>query len=358
MEKFYSKKSFAFKKNVSIALTIVMLMFTLMPALSNQGIVHAAALTTAELRFDRLKTGVTDVNVLVMFKPNDVTSATKVRVAFATAIGVDATPANITTNVTGVPAGCTDPVITGDVASAVSGDTVTFDATAIDNTAETYCFNIEAGIDTPTGGNEGSHSSTVSVRTNAAELGATSVTNYFVSNDQVTVSASVPSTFTFALGANSTSFTTDLSTTAIVSTTGVTATITSNANNGWTAYLKSANASLDSAVTGDTIATTGSINGTPSSLTTGAEHYLLDVDETADANTNGSIAGEYNGNYTNATTATGGTFNDTALEAIASGTGVTSNYVMTLLGRATIASTTEAANDYTDTWTVVASGNF
>ncbi len=85
-------------------------------------------------------------------------------------------------------------------------------------------------------------------------------------------------------------------------------------------------------------------------MNTGSEFYQLDVDATSGAPT---IDAEYDGGANE-----GGTFNSSSLEAIASGTGATASQVFTMVGKATISGTTAAANDYTDTWTVVASGNF
>jgi hypothetical protein len=354
-----------FQKNkVSIALTIVMLIYTLSPLLVGSKILAADPLTDAEIRFYRLTTATAASGtnkILVKFTPGTVATQNEVRITFAgdgtaaaASYGVDATGGGtaITTSVASMPAGCNDPTITSNQASGVSGAVVDF-GTANLTEGTTYCFFITAGITSPT--NAGSYVNRIALLSGSNVVGEyTDVSVAHIANDQVVISATVPPSFTFALGANTTSFTTNLSTSARTYTTGVTGTVTTNSGNGWTAYLKSTNGGLDSALTGDTIDTSGTINNAPSTAANGAEHYLLDVDETSDAGTNGSVDAEYNGDDST----TGGTFNDTDLEAIASGTAATSNYVFTMKGLATISATTEASNDYTDTWTVVAAANF
>ncbi len=318
---------------------------------------YAVPLDQAMLRFDRLAVGVNDVNVVVMIEPSGTADEDFVVINFDADFGVDATNTNITTTVTGIPAGCT-ALDVGANATAVSGQEVDFTIVSPSNptTGTLYCFIITAGIDNPAAAT-GSHLHTIRTEDSGnTEIESTTVATWALSSggDRVTITATVPPTFTFTLSGTSDAFTTDLSTSAVVSTTGVDATVVTNASNGWTAYVQSANAALDSAVTGDTIATSGTIDGSPTTLSTGSEGYVLDVDEDTDPQTNGSIDAEYNGG----TTSAGGTLSATALQPIATGTAPTSGYVMTLIGRATISGLTQAASDYTDTWTVVAAGNF
>lgn len=320
--------------------------------------VSAAPLTTATLRFERLVVNEADVQILVKFRPNDITGLTKVRIDFDDNFVVNATASNITTTTTGIPSGeCSATTVTNNQASAYAGgDVVDFDVTGVSSTATTYCFYITAGVTTPSSAST-EYSSTLSTRTNSTELGSTSVVNYFVSDDQVTVNAQVSPLFTFELDTNSTSFTADLAINAIRNTTGVVGTVTTNAANGWTAYLKSTG-SLHSTVANADITSSGSAtDDTPTTISTSnnTEYYQLAVIETTDANSNGSIASEYDvqGNADQ-----GGTYNSTAFQSIASGTSATSSYEFTMNGRARITGTTQAANDYVDTWTVIAAGNF
>jgi len=143
---------------------------------------------------------------------------------------------------------------------------------------------------------------------------------------------------------------------AVRSTTGRTVTITTNATNGWIAWVKDSNQGLISAAAAKTIATSGTVDGSPTTLSTGTEGYVLDVDLTTDAASGGtvSIAGEYNGGAN-----AGGTLSSTFQPgATSTGTAGGSGDVITFVGKAAIAGDTPAANDYTDTWTIIGAGTF
>jgi hypothetical protein len=187
--------------------------------------------------------------------------------------------------------------------------------------------------------------------TGVATIDSTQYATAVITNDQIVVSATVPATFTFTLGANTDSLGT-LSTGAVGASSGVTATVITNAQNGWITWAKDLNQGLVSAVASKTITTTGTINATPDTLSAGTEGYVLDVNETADPQTNGSIDAEYNGGAD-----AGGTYSAN-YQPINSGTGPTSGYASSLVERAAISGTTPAATDYTDTLTVVAAGQF
>lgn len=342
-------------RSKSIVGLIAVVIYLILPFVTKNA--YAVPLDQAMLRFDRLAVGVTDVDILVMLEPTGTANEDFVVVDFDSDFSVDSTASNITATTTGIPGTCT-ALNVGAAATSVSSQEVKFtiSSPADPATGTLYCFIITAGIDNPAA-STGSQTHTIRTEdSGSAEIESTSVVTYSLSagGDQVTITATVPPTFTFALSGNTDSFTTDLSTSAVVSTNGIDGTVVTNAANGWTAYVESANAALDSTVTGDTITTTGSVDGSPSTLSSGTEGYVLDVDEDTDPQTNGSISAEYNGT----TTSAGGTLSDTALQPIATGTAPTAGYVFTLIGRAAISGLTQAASDYTDTWTVVAAGNF
>jgi len=194
--------------------------------------------------------------------------------------------------------------------------------------------------------------------TGPATIDSASYSLSIVSNDQIVVTATVPPTFSFSLSANADTFTSNLSTTT-TSTNGRTATVATNAAAGWVAWVKSANAGLNSAGTGASIATAGSVDNSPTDLasTTG---YVLDVDVTTDSGTGtGTVsqASNYGAEY-NGTNATSGGTLSTTFQPIAAANGTTDGDVLTLTERAKISAVQAAANDYTDTLTVVAAGRF
>jgi len=179
-----------------------------------------------------------------------------------------------------------------------------------------------------------------------------------VSDDQIVVSATVPATFTFTLSGNTDSFTSNLST-SITSTSGRTVTIATNAASGWVAWVKSANAGLNSSSTGATISTAGTVNDTPEDLDS-VNGYVLDVDITTDHGTGTGTVQQnpgYGDEYAGADTTEGGSLS-TTFQPIAECTGTTAGDVLTLTERAKITAVQAAATDYADTLTVVAAGRF
>jgi len=167
-------------------------------------------------------------------------------------------------------------------------------------------------------------------------------------------SATVAPTFTFTIGSNTANLGT-LSSGAISSGTGNSITVATNASFGWTAWMKDLNIGLASIGASKTIATTGTIDGVPSTITAGTEGYVADIDLTTDAAGGGTvtISPEYNGTGTTQ----GGTLS-TTYQTIASSNGTANNDVVTIVPRVAIAASTPAGNDYTDTLTVVGAGNF
>ena len=187
-----------------------------------------------------------------------------------------------------------------------------------------------------------------------AVIDTTTVTSRVITNDQVVITANVPPTFTFVLSGNTDAFTTDLSGGAVSTTGGISVAVTTNAAKGWTGWIKSLNASLSSVTTGESIGTSGTINGTAETCNVGTDCYMLDVGVTSGTGS-GSLSadGEYGGNGTT----TGGTFSST-YQPFATRTGKTNGDTVWLKAHATMVATKAAGADYTDTWTIVGAGNF
>ena len=327
---------------------------------------HAAAMTEASVRLDRMVVSEGDNQILVVAKVPTTATEISLTVDFADNgdFDVDSTASNITVSTGSIPSTYQGESLTawpgvGSAASSVSNEVVTFASTTL-TPGTLYGFYITAGIDNPSSAaayaltlttNDGSgavDTSNVTVRT---------VTSGTPDSDQLTITGVVPSAMNCVLSANTDSFTTDLSTSAVVSTTGVTYTITTNANSGWIAWVNSANQGLTSTIASHTISTTGTVNDSPDTLSTGTEGYVLDVDLTTDSATGGTGTVTLDAEYNGASTSAGGTLPST-LEEIATADGVTDGDVLTLIARASISILTPAANDYTDTHTYVCAGNF
>ena len=319
----------------------------------------AANFTEASMRLNRMKKSTIDNQILVVVKPATLATEGKVVITFSSGFTVDATPANITASVTGIPATYQGETLTawptiGATASAVSDKTVTFSSGDL-SVGTLYGFYITAGIDNPS--TAGSNlTQTIATQTAAsASIDSTDVAVAILDDDQVVITASVPPILTFALGANSDAFTTELSTSSIVSTSGVSVTIGTNAQSGWIAWLKSANTSLDSATALETIETSGSVDDVCTTLTNGSDFYQLDVNLTTDSGIGDgtvTVAPEYDCGET-----AGGTYSSD-FQQIASSDGTTAGDIVTLVAKATISAVKAAATDYTDIWTVVGAGNF
>ena len=333
----------------SLLLILVLPIFFIQPA-------QATNLTQAYVRLDRIADGATTGGT-VCAKSTTTDVETTVKVTFPTGFTTVDTPANWTVTTTDLPSGATAWIGIG-TATAATGQDVTFPSGNM-VVGTLYCFNF-TGTSTLT--NAGAENDLVGVIT-TQKAGPTTIdsSNYalsIITNDQIVVTATVPATFTFSLSGNTDTFTSNLST-SITSTSGRTVTIATNAASGWVAWVKSANAALNSASTGATIATAGSVDDTPSDLDA-VTGYVLDVDITTDSGTGTGAVQQnpgYGDEYAGADTTQGGTLS-TTFQPIAEGTGTTDGDVLTLIERAKISAVQAAATDYTDTLTVVAAGRF
>jgi hypothetical protein len=347
------------KKALFVAVALVATLIT--PDLAS-----ATALKQAGVRLGRLGISATANNdALVTFKLNNTpTSVRKIRVVFpasftlttgAVTVTVGSfpnTPASITSfpgTLTATSSNTTHDVI-------VTTTSSTLDATSL------YGFYIPTGVITNPATAGQYVGSVDSQDTGGSQVDTTPVAMYIygasANQDQVTVTASVSPTFTFALGANADTVP-PADTSAPVTSPGVSLTITTNAPLGYTAYVKSSNAALTSSKAGSSIAT-GSFNGTPDSVVAVPSSIYTFVPSTTSAcatSCGGSIA--YDGEYNGITASTGGSFNTAGTFAsFVSRTGYTGGDVFSLKERVAVTAAQAAANDYTDTLTVVAAGNY
>lgn len=312
---------------------------------------HAASLSKVMVRFDRLKIG-TATTGTVCAQPNSTATEAKVKVTFPTGytLGLAATfTVDTTTNTASWPATAIAWPGIG-TASSVSSQDVTFPSS--DLTAGTlYCFNWinSAAVQvtaTPNVTNLGSVTTQTSTPT---DIDTAQYNTPSVSDDSIVVNAVVPPAFSLALNA-STDTISALSVTAVATSTSPrTATINTNAKNGWQVWAKDANSGLTSAVASKTIAST--TPGTVSTLSFGSEGYNTGVFPTSGSPTVDPAFASGGVNYK------GGGL-DTTLRKMASGTGVASNTILTITNNVSIAGSTPAANDYTDTIYITGAGLF
>jgi hypothetical protein len=317
---------------------------------------HAGSLSQVMVRFDTMRQGVSTSGA-VCAKPVTVGTEAKVMITYPTGFtfGAYTTFAVNTTDTNNTwPSGGTAwPGITAPAsAGAISGQTVTF-ASGDLTVGTLYCFNwTGAGSVVQPGSASANEIGSVTTQTSTpTTIDTAQFATATLTDDRITVNATVPPTFSFQL-ANTTDNLGSLTTSGITSSAApATVTVGTNAKNGWMVWAKDANAGLLSATASKTIAST--TPGTIGTLTSNTEGYNTKV-TTSDGST--TIATPFNGGAT----AGRGSGLDTTLRLIASSSTVANGSTVNanLTNNVTIAGNTPAANDYTDTITVVGAGLF
>lgn len=319
------------------------------------GSASAATLAQVNVRFDRMKVG-TATTGTVCAKPATVASTeATVKVTFPTGYTVSTTTSNWTVNTTDLawPAGAAAwPGV--NTATNVTGQTVTFPSTDLASGSTLYCFNWtnSAALSIAAGAGASLSGTVATEATGPTAIDSGSFATAAITDDQIVVSATVPQTFSFALSGNTDALG-NLSTSAVTSSSPArTATVNTNAKNGWYVWAKDANTGLHSNAATATIAST--TPGTNSTLSVGSEGYNMGV---TSSQTGGSGTISVATPFVGGETGKGGGL-DTTLRTVASSTGTANNAVLTLTNNASIGSTTAAATDYADTITVVGAGLF
>lgn len=322
---------------------------------------HAGTLSSTYLKLNRIKTGQTTDMRLVFTTSASPGTVAKVQITMTGfTVNVTQTVSSASCVLAGTNGGVSGATaLPGSLTATGDNTTKKIIISGVTTLAAStkYCVDItsSSAVTNPTSGN---YTAPIETETSgAAALDTTTVGTNIIADDQIVVSAVVPPSFTIALGANVDSLGTINPGTRSLSS-GVTVTITSNASQGWIAWVKSLNVGLKSATASNyTIATSGTIDGAPTLIAANADGYVLDVIKTTDFAGGGTVTIDPEYNDGGAPTTTGGTLS-TTLQPIASSTGTAGGDVLTLKELAAVASTTPAANDYTDTLTVIGAGNF
>ena len=324
----------------------------------------AATLANGFVRFDRMKIS-TATTGTVCARPTTIASTeVDVQVTFPAGYTTSTTAGNWTVNTTNtgwptavapITAVVAWPGIgTATTAVGASGGTITFPSSDLTSATTLYCFNWtnSAAVSVQSGA-ASSNTGTITTRaTGPTVIDSVGYSTASIADDQIVVTASVPQTFSFALSANTDALGT-LGTGAVsASPTPRTATVNTNAKNGWYVWARDSNTGLNSSSAAATIAST--TPGSNSTLSAGTEGYNTGVTQTQTSGT---------GTITVATPFVGGSLGrggglDTTLRTLAQSNGTANNAVLTLTNNAAIGSATAAATDYTDTITVVGAGLF
>lgn len=340
-------------KGMSVLNTIAILVALVAPIIAVQR-AQASNLTLATMRIDRMAASTPTTGTVCVKPTAPAGTENKVVLTFPNSftVGLTATWTIDNTYTAAWPSGATAWAVTSPNAVPAS-KTVTFTSPDL-SVGTTYCFNWNLTTALSTGSTTGALDASIETQdSGSATIDKSAVKLYVLTtSDQVTITGTVNPTFTAALSATSANFTTIANSVADV-TTAPTYTVTTNARNGWTAWVKDANnGTLTSAGTGSNIPIPQAV-GLPSidlgtKTATGAFGLGVTVSggsATADAAYNGATAGF------------AGTLSNNFRIAAYSTTFATSD-VVTLRPRA-IASVTQApAADYTDTLTIVAAGQF
>ena len=348
-----------------LIIATVLALASLMPAMAN-----ATELTQTSVSLGRLGIGASaNNNMLVTFKLNTTpTSVAKISVTFPTGFTLTAgTPTPTTTgfpntpgSITATPGTLTSVVTSG---GAGLGGTVVVSGITSASLDGTHLF----GFFIPTGSvtnpaTAGDYSLTVSSENAGSTPLDTTTASVFIfgtgaNQDQVSVNESVSPNFSFSLSANSDTVP-KVDSSSIQTSPGVTMTVGTNSPLGYTAYVKSTTASLTSATSPTTPITTGTFDGTPDTVTAGTTDYgFVPSTGTACSSCTGSLT--YDPEYAISDGTHSGSFNGAnGFASFVSRNGETNADQISLKERVAVATTIGFADDYTDTLTIVAAGNF
>lgn len=289
--------------------------------------------------------------------PMIVSAGQAVAIDFKT-VGAGATTASVnfnnftggTVNVTQTisSTGCTTyfptaTVLPGTLTASGSGTTVSISGiTALAATTE-YCtvLTSTSAVTNPASG--GVYSALITVgadsQTAAFDVLASGANAY-------SITGTVTPAFTMSLSGSTDSIAT-LSATALTVSSGITVTINTNAASGWNLYAMDTQAGLHSTQASHTIPSVAAgSNATMNGGTIGNEAYAL------------GVSANNTPNYAYGAGTTGGALSNTAYNRIATSATTAANVTQVLHELVDIAGTTQPGTDYTDTITVIGSGQF
>lgn len=309
---------------------------------------HARAnFAEAVVRFDRLQSGQPS-DILIMIDP--ASAGTEAKLTLNLAAGISVGSPLVTTS--GLPAGVTP--LPGTLSVGVSGQLITISGVTDLSVGTTYGVRLTSAV---TQGVSGQYVHTVATRTSGdAIIDSSQVASSIIAADQITVTASVPPTFHLDLDATTDTFLSELGLASVVSTSGRTLTIRTNASHGWMLWARSANQGLYSSTASATIPTVGTVDGNPSILVAGTSGYVLAADVALDSPAPGTGTVSIESEYAPALNQ-GGTL-PSAFAAVATSDGPTEDDEISLVLKAAISSTVPTTNDYADTLTVIGAGRF
>jgi len=311
-----------------------------------------ATLTTAYVRFDRQSAAAALGGVVCMQSTQTSASDTKVIVTFPSTFSIAGanTAWTVDTTAANLPSGAVAwPGITGPELVDTSTNSAIFHTTQLNNASDLFCFHFTGATSTvgTTGTNLTGTVQTQTTTGTAVETMsyATSITSG-ANSEQIGVTASVSASFSFALSGGATGQALPLGVLNSGSVTTapylVQATISTNAHNGFLAWVKGATVGLHSTTAGADIS---AVSGGPIDLSSNTGWGLY--------GTGASISTAFVGGASSV-----GQVDNAEFYQFANATGYQSGTNFYIGARAKPTTSTPAATDYTQTVTVVASGSF
>lgn len=350
------------KTLLSIILNLSLLLLAFYPFLYPQKV--NATLSTFYVRFDRQSATAALSGVVCMQSTLTNPLVAKVIIQFPstftgfaggnTSFTADTTAANLPSGATAWPVAPTSTMVSAATTSAL------FSVGDLASASNTYCFHfVGTGSTVGTAGNDKTGQVVAYTAGGAiVESGAyaTAITTG-TNSEQISITASVSATFSFALNGGDANRNLPLgilnSATTTTSPYQVTATISTNAHNGFLSWAKgtSTGGKLHSTSAAADITSTVASYPTITDLASATGYGIFGVTGTNSP----TIATGY---ATGPTGTSVGKVDETTFNQLASKTGVQSGSTFNIGSRAKPASTDPAATDYSDTLTVVASGSF
>lgn len=335
----------------------------------------ASSLNQASLELDRLSASASPASLFVTVKFNTTAGVSKVALCFATGFTVSSgSPTVSTANRPNTPATTALPTSSSFTAASASGtgtacptgagSIVVSNVGTVNNTTLYGFYVTSPNLTNPS--SAGQYNNYVSsLNSSSSPIDSTTTPTYITSSggDQVSVTASVAPNFSFSLSGTSDSTTTAADPQTTQDTSGVTMSVATNSPLGYTAYVKSGQGYLSSTNTSTHI-TTGTFDGTADTIThpTTVDYGFIPSTGTPCSTCTGALTydGEYSdgaGGYITAANKAG-SFNSTNFASFVSRSGYTDNDQITLKERVAVNAAIGYANNYTDTLTIVAAGNY
>lgn len=341
------------KKGSRVALVVALLLVVnaLAPAMADAG-----SLSNTYIRMNRM-TAATGTTFRLVFTTSSA-AATEDNVVLTFGAGwTGSVSATQSVSVATCPAETGATALPGILAASGDATAKTVSVTGVTNLAAStaYCvdFTAASAVTLPAAGE---YYVTIETKTTTTVDDSARVAVRVVSNDSITVTASVPPIFDFALDANTTAFTAELTPGTKRQTTARTITVNTNAKTGWIAWLRNSDGNgLYSTGVNANIAPTTPGTAVDVDAAASTEQYVWGVSSLTQGGGVGtpSIVTAYDASGTNE-----GSGVDNSYRQVASSNGTSQNAVVTLISSATISPITPAASDYSDTIQVIGAGNF